>query len=305
MATRREAEGIGASRKRRRQTAKKPSAALYIGYSEDSESIGALFATIPRQRVAYSLTCAGRTSLTCGGRLWPESIMAKFAAVENAQEAKKENVRPGNTACEEPALTEAELQRALQVDDSDVPLPFEQKVAPPRKGSLVERLGAAGEYEPLDEYVPCEVDADEAQRVMQKLQYPTDDVPERRLSKALGRDLFEADLYGIDAYTFSQVRTISLYNTPMHVRCAHSPLHPRVCVCVQVVAAVSASEGSPGLSAADAVHFTESLVMPLLHLRAVGLTAAKNPVKASLLPSHVDVPAGRNKARAGSAPSLY
>jgi hypothetical protein len=73
-------------------------------------------------------------------------------------------------------------------------------------------------------------------------------------------------------------------------------------VCVQVLTAVSESEGSPGLSAADAVHFTERMLLPLLHLRAVGLTAAKCPEKAALLPSHVDAPAGRNKARAGAAP---
>lgn len=230
--------------------------------------------------------------------------MAKFAAVE---QAKKENVKPGNSTacgCEEPALTEEELQRALQVDDSDVPLdmPVEQKVAPQRKGSLVERLGAKGGYEPLDDYVPCEVDADEAQRVMQKMRYPTDGVPERRLSKALGRDLFEADLYGIDAYTFSQVRTQPVH-TPKNVpRCATTHLSIRVCACVQVLAAVSASEGHPGLSTTDAVHFTESLLMPLVQLRAVGLTAAKCPEKAVLLPSHVHAPAGRNKARAGSAP---
>jgi hypothetical protein len=167
--------------------------------------------------------------------------MAKFAAVEQAKiaavEQAKKGVTPGNaTTCdgEERALTEEELKRALQVDDSDVPLdcPVEQKVAP-RKGSLVERLGAGRGYEPLDDYVPCEVDADEAQRVMQKIQYPTDDVPERRLSKALGRDLFEADLYGIDAYTFSQVR-IQLVHANARTRGAlryHSPLHPCVCRC--------------------------------------------------------------------------
>jgi hypothetical protein len=180
-----------------------------------------------------------------------------------------------------------------------------------------------------------QVDTDEAQRVMQKLHYHTDgEAPERRPSKVLGTDLFEADLYGIDAYTFSQVpshaqplQRVELvgsharWKRPRLQTAQHDHLilrletwwthtgrslplnHPHAARSdsvqrhTQVVAAVSASDGSPGLCSADAVYFTQRLLLPLLHLRAVGLTAAKRPEKSQLLPSHVNAPAGRNKVR--------
>jgi hypothetical protein len=107
--------------------------------------------------------------------------MAKFAAVEQAKMGKQvkqdEHAQPGNSG--EPELTEEELQEALKVDHFDVPIdpPIEERAAPQRRGALVERLGArrndGAAYEPLDDYVPCEVRLPPSLCVYSGVQHPS------------------------------------------------------------------------------------------------------------------------------------
>eukprot|EP00976_Prorocentrum_cordatum_P112784 1195591-Prorocentrum_minimum.AAC.4 len=154
--------------------------------------------------------------------------MAKFAEVEKFQSKKLDEASSAAGTDKEnresnAALTEEELQQALHVDPNVVPVNAEvpQENVRRRTGKLVENLEAHKQngYETLTDYIACQIDQDEAEKVtakeklvLAKIRYDEDPNEPVRVPKELGKDLLEAELLGIDAYTFAQVSRHSPYS---------------------------------------------------------------------------------------------